>query len=122
MIERLKMRNIILALAILCGLTRIIFVTTQQQLPVMWDARLYSSAALGTIHYLSNTERFAHPETASPVEAIKYKSDFALSMQKYIDGEQIEWLYYPTPDMLTAQEYLFIAGPVYPVYLAAVFL
>ncbi|MFH2036193.1 MAG: glycosyltransferase family 39 protein [Candidatus Zixiibacteriota bacterium] len=122
MFERLKFRNIIMALAILCGLIRILFVTTQEQLPVMWDARLYSSAALGTIHFLFHPDKFGHPEFTKPIDSTINKAEFISVMNDFIDGEQIEWLYYPIPDMPTAQEYIFIAGPVYPLYLGTVFL
>jgi hypothetical protein len=87
----------------------------------MWDARIYSSAAFGLNYYISNPNRFGHPETASSADSIFYKAEFVNYMNDLINGEQIEWLYYPVPNILGAQDYLFISGPVYPIYLAVIF-
>jgi len=102
-------------------LIRFIFVFAIEQVPVMWDARIYSSAALGLLHYVKNSDRFGHPELDSSADSTFYRAQFETTMRDNIQGEQIEWLYYDVPTVTEAHDYLFLSGPVYPTYLAALF-
>ncbi len=90
--------------------------------PVMWDARIYSSAALGLLYYGGNGDTFGHPESRPAADSAIQRADFEKTMAKYIQGEQIEWLYYYRPTVSQAEEYIFIPGPIYPLYLALIFL
>jgi 4-amino-4-deoxy-L-arabinose transferase-like glycosyltransferase len=83
----------------------------------MWDARIYSSAALGLLYYFDNPESFGHPEQLNEADSAFSRAQFDFTMKKYIKGERIEWLYYEVPNIPRAQEYLFISGPVYPAVL-----
>jgi len=122
MLSGAKFKQILLIFFLLCLGVRLIYVHTQRQLPVMWDARIYSSAALGLIHYFSNSERFGHPELDSPADSASSQARFIGTMDKYIKGEKIEWLHYDIPTIARAQHYLFLSGPVLPAYLAVIFL
>jgi len=116
-----KFKYILLILVILCLGTRLIYVHSQRQLPVMWDARIYSASALGLIHYLTTSERFGHPELDTPVDSASSQARFINTMDKYLDGGEIAWLHYPVPTVARAEHYLFLSGPVLPAYLAAIF-
>nr|MBN2277703.1 glycosyltransferase family 39 protein [candidate division Zixibacteria bacterium] len=118
---RIKLRHLVPAALIVCALVRLVFILAVPQLPVMWDARIYSSAALGLIGYLENPERFGHPELDSPADSSFYRARFDHTMNEYIEGEQIEWLYYNIPSVHEAQDYIFLSGPVYPLSLSAIF-
>ncbi len=99
------------------------YIYTTEPVPVMWDARIYSSAAVGLLHYFDEGGSFGHPERL-PTETDSTASEhlFLADMEHYIKGERIEWLYYDIPTIEETQDYLFISGPVYPAFLAAVFL
>jgi 4-amino-4-deoxy-L-arabinose transferase-like glycosyltransferase len=101
-------------------LLRMIFILGKPQIPVMWDARIYTSAALGIIEYLGESGKFGHPKQIPPEDSFSQKTKFEFSIAKHIQGEQIEWLYYSKPTIALAQEYIFISGPVYPMLLAVV--
>jgi len=116
-----KFKKSIFALLIAGFLVRLIFVFAVEQIPVMWDARIYSSAALGLLHYIKNPDRFGHPEKDSSADSVFYRAQFEHTMKENIEGEQIEWLYYDIPTATEAHDYLFLSGPVYPFYLAALF-
>ncbi len=122
MLSGAKFKQVLLIFFLLCLGIRLIYVHTQRQLPVMWDARIYSSAALGLIHYFSMSERFGHPELDSPADSALSQGRFIGTMDKYIQGEKIEWLHYKIPTIARAQHYLFLSGPVLPAYLAIIFL
>jgi 4-amino-4-deoxy-L-arabinose transferase-like glycosyltransferase len=122
MLPKLTFRRLLLLFFILAVLSRLTFVLGQKQTPVMWDARIYSSAALGLLHYMHHGGAFGHPERYSAADSLLYQNEFLSTMDKYIKGEKIEWLYYAKPTVGQAEEYLFISGPLYPAYLAAVFL
>lgn len=117
----LSFRRALLILAAICLITRLGFIFGQKQLPVMWDARIYSSAALGIIHVMSDGGNFGHPENLTPEDSARSVAEFRNLMNKHISGEQIQWLYYPVPSIRQAQEYIFISGPLYPLWLAALF-
>ncbi|PKK82900.1 MAG: hypothetical protein CVT49_11355 [candidate division Zixibacteria bacterium HGW-Zixibacteria-1] len=121
MLKHLKFRQLLYALIVTCLLVRFIFIMAVQQIPVMWDARIYSSAALGLIHFIKDPDRFGHPEIDSPADSAFYRAQFEYEMNDLIQGEQINWLYYKIPTATEAQDYLFLSGPVYPAFLAALF-
>ncbi len=82
-------------------------------LPVMWDARRYAAAGIGLISLVES------PEPAADEREDRYR--FKDYYEKYIQGEQIEWLSY-TPHTLTeAREEIFFSGPLYPFVLAIIF-
>ncbi len=114
-------KQVIILLAVICLITRLGFIFGAKQIPVMWDARLYSSAALGLIHYLDNSEQFGHPENLTRADSAHYQIEFTELMRDNIQGEQIEWLYYKVPTVQQAQDYIFLSGPVYPALLAFLF-
>jgi 4-amino-4-deoxy-L-arabinose transferase-like glycosyltransferase len=101
---------------------RVVFVIAYEPVPVMWDARIYSSAALGLLHYAGQGGDFGHPEHFPAADSTEQKVQFETTMANYIKGEQIEWLYYARPTIAQAEEYIFIPGPIYPLYLAIIFL
>jgi len=109
------------AVLILAAIIRIIFVVGAEQIPVMWDARIYSSAAIGLLHYVEHPDRFGHSEKLNSTDSTFYLAQFEHEMKETISGEQIDWLYYDVPNIRQAQDYLFISGPVYPIYLATIF-
>ncbi len=115
-------RRIPLILAVVCVVMRLMFVFTVVPIPVMWDARIYSSSAVGLIHTVSEGGEFGHPETLSSADSVISRNLFLNSMNNAIKGEKIEWLYYAVPTLAEAQDYLFLSGPVYPIWLALVFL
>ncbi len=121
MFSRLNLRQILIILFAVCLTVRLGFVIGKRQAPVMWDARIYSSAAVGLIYYLENGGQFGHPEKYSSSDSAFQQAQFDTYLNQYINGEQIEWLYYGKPSIAAAQEYIFISGPLLPAYLAAIF-
>jgi 4-amino-4-deoxy-L-arabinose transferase-like glycosyltransferase len=122
MLSRINFRYLLAAVLLLGFTVRLIFIFSTEQVPVMWDARIYSSAALGLIGYISEPgDRFGHPEKISPADSVQSQAHFNKTMKKYIKGERIEWSYYKTPMMARAQHYVFLSGPTLPLYLAAIF-
>ena len=116
-------RKLLLLFFVICTILRLVFVFAAEQIPVMWDARIYSSAAIGLIYYFDKGGSFGHPESLTTEDHINARRHVFLSkMEHYIKGERIEWLYYSIPSTEEAQEYVFISGPIYPLYLAAVFI
>ncbi|MEZ5359110.1 MAG: hypothetical protein R3F48_09805 [Candidatus Zixiibacteriota bacterium] len=107
-----RLRNwiFILLLALVC---RIGFLFFSDQLPVFWDARLYVSASLGLLGSIDSDQPFAEGDGGQAAYWDTYK--------KFLEGEDIEWLYYSSPTMAEAQKYIFYSGPVYPMLMAAVF-
>lgn len=84
-------------------------------LPVMWDARRYVGASIGLISYIDTPENddYTSGKYNDRAEFLKYQ-------EKYIQGEQIEWLYYKPFTLTQARDEIFIAGPTYPLFMAAV--
>ncbi len=108
-------KRIILAILILAAFWRIGFLASGRVLPVMWDASRYASAGVALLSYVDNSG--PQPETNKVLD----RDAFSYYNDKYIQGEQIDWLFY-TPHTLTqAREDLFLSGPLYPALLAAVF-
>jgi 4-amino-4-deoxy-L-arabinose transferase-like glycosyltransferase len=105
--------RIALYVAVLALAIRLIFLGFFPQLPVVWDSRLYICASLGLIGYCDRGGSFARGETS--VE------DFRHYYDTYLDGEDIDWLYYKAPTLSEAQKYLFYSGPTYPALMAVVF-
>ncbi len=107
-------RWIYLAL-ILAALLRLGFLTSEEVLPVMWDARRYAGAALGLIAVV--TDGAPPPVGAERADRNRFKHYY----EEYIQGEQIDWQYYTPPTLTQAQDDLFFSGPLYPALLATVF-
>jgi 4-amino-4-deoxy-L-arabinose transferase-like glycosyltransferase len=97
-------RLIIIAAALL----RLSYLASGEVLPVLWDARIYASAALGLISYID--EPAADAASAYPELT-----------EKYISGEQIDWLYYKPHTLAEARDAIFLSGPLYPSCLAVIF-
>jgi len=93
--------------------SRVAFIDTGDQLPVFWDSRIYTSAAIGLIGYCDQVEPFAHGDNSG--------EGFKRYYLESLDGEDIHWLYYTPPSLAESQKYLFYSGPVYPAMMAVVF-
>jgi 4-amino-4-deoxy-L-arabinose transferase-like glycosyltransferase len=98
------MRLIIVAGALL----RLSYLASGEVLPVLWDARIYASAALGLISYVDEPSGDG-------------TSAYAELTQEYISGEQIDWLYYKPHTLAEARDAIFLSGPLYPSCLAVIF-
>jgi hypothetical protein len=121
MLADISLRRLLLILISFCLLSRLAFILIKPQTPVMWDARIYSSAAIGLIYYAQEGGEFGHPERCQADDSAFQRTQFDNYLARYIKGEQIEWLYYDRPTISQAQDYIFISGPILPLYLAAVF-
>ncbi len=121
MFFQLNLRRILILLFAVCLIVRVGFIFGEKQVPVMWDARIYSSAAVGLIYYLQNGGAFGHPENYPAADSAFQQAQFDSYLNRYINGEQIEWLYYKKPTIAAAQEYIFISGPILPAYLSLIF-
>jgi 4-amino-4-deoxy-L-arabinose transferase-like glycosyltransferase len=97
----------------LAFLSRSVFLNFNKQLPVFWDARLYASSAIGLLGYLDRDEPFGKGDNTA--------EDFARYYTRYLNGEDIHWLYYKVPTLAESQRYLFYSGPIYPAILATIF-
>ncbi|UCD93587.1 MAG: glycosyltransferase family 39 protein [Candidatus Zixiibacteriota bacterium] len=117
----MKFNHILLILLVLCVIVRLAFVFGSEQIPVMWDARIFVSAAIGLINYLDEGGEFGHPEPDSRENVISLRKQTDEYMKRYISGEQVDWLYYPPFTMRECQENLFWSGPLVTAGLAAVF-
>ena len=107
-------RNRILIILLVSFLFRFGFFLFGDKLPVMWDARRYVSAAIGLISYVDRSGELPFENEREDRYRFKHYLD------KYIQGEQIEWLNY-TPFTLTeARNEIFIAGPLYPAIIGIV--
>lgn len=101
---------------LLCFVMRLGFLVFGDVLPVMWDARRYAAGAIGLISLV---------DSSGPGEPATEREDryrFKHYYEKYIQGEQIDWLSYAPHSLSQAREELFISGPLYPAVLAALFL
>jgi 4-amino-4-deoxy-L-arabinose transferase-like glycosyltransferase len=117
MFSNLRLRHLLIGLAVLSLIIKLGFIFGKKQTPVMWDARIYSSVALGLIYKIQDGGAFGHPEKLSSSDSAFQQGQFDIYLAKYVTGEQIDWLYYKRPTMATAQEYLFISGPILPAFL-----
>jgi len=108
-------RNWIIVILLVSAVFRIGYLSFGKILPVMWDARRYASAAVALISYIDHSG----PDTFSSEREDRYR--FKHYYEKYIQGEQIEWLQY-TPHTLTeARDDLYFSGPLYPFFLSVIF-
>jgi|GEM_PF-868983 4-amino-4-deoxy-L-arabinose transferase-like glycosyltransferase len=114
-------KKVLFGFFVIALVIRLIFIFAKDQPPVMWDARIYSSCAIGLLDYVENGGTFGHPENDRKADSLLHKAEFLTAVHKHIRGEWIEWLYYSPPSMAEAQEYIFLSGPVYPIMLAAIF-
>ncbi len=121
MSSHVPFRKVLLGFFLASLIIRLLFIFVKDQPPVMWDARIYSSCAVGLLDYVENGGTYGHPERYQAADSLIHRAEFVTAMQKYIKGEWIEWLYYSQPNLAQAQEYIFLSGPVYPALLAAVF-
>lgn len=107
-------RNRILIILLVSFLFRFGFFLFGDKLPVMWDARRYVSAAIGLVSYVDSSGDIPFENERDDRYRFKHYLD------KYIQGEQIEWLSY-TPFTLTeARNEIFIAGPMYPAIIGTI--
>lgn len=83
-------------------------------LPVMWDARRYAAAGIGLISLVDSS---GPDVTDERDDRYRFKHYY----EKYIQGEQIEWLSYTPHSLTEAREEIFFSGPLYPFVLAIVF-
>ena len=108
-------KRLVYVILIVAVIMRFGFLLSLKVLPVMWDARLYASAALGLISYVDTP----HDEVSDSEE--EGRAQFLAYHDEYINGEQIEWLSYKPPTLSEARELIFLGGPLYPATLAIVF-
>lgn len=104
----------IFILLILAACFRIGFLMFTDLLPVMWDARRYVSASLGLISYIDSSGDTDFTTDQEDRYRFKHYND------KYIQGEQIEWLAYNPFTLTEARNELFIGGPLYPAAMAII--
>jgi len=109
--DRLFRRSIFVIL-IVAAVLRLAFLFWGEVLPVLWDARRYSSAGIALLSYLDGVETSL--DTDADRQLFKEYHD------KYIQGESINWLFYETYTLSQAREELFFAGPLYPAFLAVI--
>ncbi|MFH1373166.1 MAG: glycosyltransferase family 39 protein [bacterium] len=108
-------RRVILILVLSLGL-RLGFLMFGDLLPVMWDARRYVAASIGLISLVDDSG-------AGPVVSEREdRLQFDHYCRKYIQGEQIEWLFYQPHTLTQAREDMFFSGPLYPGLLAVILL
>ncbi|NOY87832.1 MAG: glycosyltransferase family 39 protein [FCB group bacterium] len=84
-------------------------------LPVMWDARRYAAAAIGILSYVDGNDFYPPQNARDDRYQFKYYND------KYIQGEQIDWLAYKPHTLTQARNELFFSGPLYPFFLSVIF-
>ncbi len=108
-------RRWIIGLVLLSAILRLWFLFYGDVLPVMWDARRYSAAALGLISFVDGANAPTKPEEKESPNRLKYYND------KYIQGEQIVWKPYSPSTLKAARNDILIGGPLYPLVLATVF-
>ena len=105
----------VFGILIVAGLLRLGFLFSGEVLPVIWDARRYASAAVAVISLVDNSG----PEPALDERADRYA--FKHYYEKYIQGEPIDWQFYAPHSLTQARDDMFLAGPLYPFMLAAIF-
>jgi len=108
-------RNWVFFILLVAIAIRVGFLLSGRVLPVMWDARRYVAGAVALISYVDH----------SFDKKIRNDSDdrkaFAKYTDKYIQGEQIDWLYYAPHTLSQARDELYFSGPLYPLMLSAIF-
>ncbi len=83
-------------------------------LPIVWDQRIYAGAALGIISHIDDSG------ARQPRDEQDDHYRFRHYYDKYVDGENIEYLSYEPPTLTEARNDLFLSGPLFPTVLAAV--
>jgi len=114
MLERYHGKFVLIILIVALAL-RLGVLLFNVNLPVMWDARRYVGAAIALLSYIDNSGPVVMEDTESDREA------FDFYYHKYIQGEQIEWLYYQPTRLQGARDDIFFSGPLYPAVLAILF-
>ncbi|MCK4633112.1 MAG: glycosyltransferase family 39 protein, partial [candidate division Zixibacteria bacterium] len=109
------MKRWIFGILIVSAIFRIGFVASGDVLPVMWDARRYTTAALGLISYVDTSA------TQLVADEREGRYQFKHYYEKYIQGEQIKWFHYTPHSLTQARDELFVSGPLYPFFLAIIF-
>ncbi len=104
----LSFRKQIQIVLIISILFRFGFLIFGDIVPVMWDARRYVGASIGLISYIDSSGDVAFQTEDQDRERFKHYTD------KYIQGEQIEWLKYQPFTLTEARNEIFIGGPLYP--------
>ena len=108
-------RNWVLLILLIAATFRVGYLISGKVLPVMWDARRYVAGAIALISSVDH----------SFDKNIKNESDdrkaFAQYTGKYIQGEQVDWLFYTPHTLSQAKDELYFSGPLYPLILSAVF-
>ncbi|MDH4156913.1 MAG: glycosyltransferase family 39 protein [candidate division Zixibacteria bacterium] len=105
----------ILAILVVAAGFRFGYLASGQVLPVMWDAGRYAAAAIGAISYLD------HSGVGTFADEREDRYRFRHYYEKYIQGEQIEWLHYSPHTLSQARDDLYFSGPLYPALLAVIF-
>ncbi len=108
-------RNWVLFILIVATSLRVGFLLSGKVLPVMWDARRYVAGAIAIISYFDHSYDRKINNDADDRKAYARYSD------KYIQGEQVDWLFYTPHTLSQARDELYFSGPLYPALLAAVF-
>ncbi len=108
-------RRTVYIILLIALLLRAGFLVFGDVLPVMWDARRYAAGALALIALVD------HSGPAADATEAEDRARFAYYNDKYIQGEQINWLAYKPHTMTQARGELFISGPLYPAALAIIF-
>ncbi len=100
---------------LIAALMRIGFLAVGNGLPVMWDARRYAGAGIALLSYIDDSSPIVRVDTQSDSEAFQHYYN------KYIEGEQIDWLFYAPSTLTQARDDLYFSGPLYPLFLSIVF-
>lgn len=105
----------ILIILLISAFFRIGYLAFGNTIPVMWDARRYSAAALGLISYIDPSGATEFKDEREDRYRFKYYYD------KYINGEKILWQSYTPHNLTQARDDNFYGGPLYPATLAVIF-
>ncbi len=103
-----------LILAVAAAL-RLGFLCFGEVLPVMWDQRRYVAAAIGVVSRGDSSGLPTGDTEREDGEAFQHY------YQKYIQGEQIDWMHYRPHKLSQARDELYTSGPVYPTFMAMLF-
>ena len=99
---------------VIAALFRFGFLFFGDVLPVMWDARRYVGASIGLISYIDSSG------DRPVISEFQDRKNFQHYTDKYIQGEQIEWLNYQPFSLTEARNEIFIGGPLYPFFMGIV--
>ncbi len=110
-----KFRTAVFIIITASILLRLGFLIFGDVLPVMWDARRYAAAGLALISYVDDSG-----VQELPRDEREDRYQFKHYYDKYLDGEEIEWLMYTPHSLSLAREEIYFSGPLYPMILAIV--